>query len=358
MTDSDFQEPPSEHTAAGERAADPSLGDRAAVALRGARVRLGAVVAILAAVGLVVWAIAGNGGDDDGSVPSAGKGTSPVAVSAAGLRTLAAALPQPIYWVGARPGRLYEFSQTADGKAYVRYLPPGAEAGDSRALPTVATYPMKDAYTTTLAAAKREDSVTLQPPNGAVAFHNAQSRTNAYVAFPDTEFQIEVFDPAPGRAAALVEQGAVTAVPTLAPKGTVTQVSVAGLKTLATALGQPIYWAGRLPGTTLELTQAASGRIYVRYLPQGVAVGDPGQYLTVGTYPFDGAYDATKGLATGKQLTQLELPGGGVAAFGKSPKTRNVYVAYPGVPVQIEVFDPTPGKARRLVASGQIVPVG
>jgi hypothetical protein len=35
-----------------------------------------------------------------------------------------------------------------------------------------------------------------------------------------------------------------------------------------------------------------------------------------------------------------------------------VYLAYPDVDLQIEVFDPTGGRARQLVTSGQIVPVG
>jgi hypothetical protein len=35
----------------------------------------------------------------------------------------------------------------------------------------------------------------------------------------------------------------------------------------------------------------------------------------------------------------------------------NVYLAYPGQDVQVEVYSPTPGEAARLVQQGKIVPV-
>jgi hypothetical protein len=35
-----------------------------------------------------------------------------------------------------------------------------------------------------------------------------------------------------------------------------------------------------------------------------------------------------------------------------------VYVAYPGTGIQVEVYDPAPGAALRLVSSQRIVPVG
>ena len=56
-------------------------------------------------------------------------------------------------------------------------------------------------------------------------------------------------------------------------------------------------------------------------------------------------------------MGQTELDGGGVAVFPEAPGTKNVYVAYPGVDYQVEVFDPVPGAARRLVEAGRIAPV-
>jgi hypothetical protein len=323
------------------------------------RMRLGAVIAIAIAGGFVLWAAIGGCGDGGSSaVPTERQGTEPVAVSASGLSTLTAALPDPVYWVGVRAEHTYELSQTADGNSYVRYLPPGAKAGDARTVLTVGTYPMENAYAATESASKQGDSVAIPAPGDAVAFHAEGSEGNAYVAFPGSDFQIEVYDPTPGHARRLVEQGAVEPVPSNVANDSVSKVNESGLETIASTLGQPIYWARSMPGTTLELTNASQGRIYVRYLPSGVAVGDPGRYLTVGTYPFENAYEATKALSRQEQMVSLTLPGGGIAVYSKAPAANNAYIAEPGVPFQVEVFDPTPGKARMLVTSGQIVPVG
>jgi hypothetical protein len=320
-------------------------------------VRIGAAIAIAIAVGFVLWAAIVWWGDGDSSVAPQGQGTEPVALSASGLSTLTAAMRDPVYWVGAEAGRTYELTQTADGQSYVRYLPPGVQAGDPRALLTVATYPMESAYASTESTAKRAGSVAIPVPGDAVAFHAEGSEGNAYVAFPGSDVQIEVYDPTPGRARRLVEQGAVVPVPAEASTGPV-KVSESGLETIASTLGQPIYWAGAMPGTTLELTTADQGRIYVRYLPSGVAVGDPGQYLTVGTYPFENAYEGTKALTDEEQMASLTLPGGGIGVYSTEPGAKNAYVAEPGVPFQAEVFDPMPGNARTLVTSAQIVSVG
>lgn len=323
------------------------------------RVRLGALIAIAIAGGFVLWAAIGGCGDGGSSVtPTESHGTEPIALSASGLSTLAAAIPDPVYWVGMQAERMYELSQTADGKSYVRYLPPGVKAGDSRTVLTVGTYPLEDAYAATESASKQEGSVAIPVPGDAVAFHGEGSDTNAYVAFPGSDFQIEVYDPIPGQARRLVEQGAVEPVPSKAPSDTVSKVNPSGLETIASTLGQPIYWAGSMRGTTLELTNATNGRIYVRYLPSGIALGDPGQYLTVGTYPFENAYEATKALASQEQMTSANLPGGGIAVYSKATAANNAYIAEPGVPFQVEVFHPTPGKARDLVTSVQVVPVG
>lgn len=188
----------------------------------GARLRAGAVVAVLVAVGVVVWAIvAGVGGGDGGSASPTptGSGTSPVALSASGLGTLTAVLPDAVYWVGPRRTSKYEFSRTVDGKTYVRYLPEGVKAGDAQPLLTVGTYPMVDAFSSMQSMSRQGGSVAIEVPGGAVAFSPGGSETNAYVAFPDTDFQVEVYDPTPGRARRLVEQGAVEPVPPKAVEG-------------------------------------------------------------------------------------------------------------------------------------------
>jgi hypothetical protein len=129
------------------------------------------------------------------------------------------------------------------------------------------------------------------------------------------------------------------------------------LRSLANDVGHPIYWIGRATGTTYELTKTPSGRVYVRYLSGGASVGTQDASFTfVGTYPFSDAYGALKSLAKKTTDKSFSAPGGGVAVYAKSAPT-NIYLAYPGSSVQIEVYDPSPSHARELITSGRVAPV-
>jgi hypothetical protein len=135
-------------------------------------------------------------------------------------------------------------------------------------------------------------------------------------------------------------------------------IGVQALKGLAAGAGHPIYWAGPRPRVTYELTRTSDGRIYIRYLPKGVKIGDRhAAYLIVATYPVPNAYQAVRTAAKEKGAKTFALAGGGKAVFNRRAPT-NVYFAYPGSDYQVEVYTPKPGRARGLVASGKIRPVG
>lgn len=322
-------------------------------ARRSSRVRVGAVVAVALAAGLVAWALMERGNDDT----MASDATGPVAVSYVGLTKLAGATRQPMYWVGPRLGSRYELQQLADGKVYIRYLPSSVEAGDPRTHLTVGTYPMKDAFSATKALAGSHGSSKIALGSGAVAFSAKDNHSSVYVSFPGSDRQIEVYDPTPGEARRLVEQGAVTRVPASAP----TEARAATpqeLKQLSASLGQPIYWAGTARGATYEVSQNAEGSTYVRYIPEGVSIGDPRELKTIATYPLGGAYDRTRALADESGMALIQLGGGGIAVFPKAAAATHGYVAYPDSDYQVEVFDPVPGAARRLVKAGRIAPAG
>ena len=88
-------------------------------------------------------------------------------------------------------------------------------------------------------------------------------------------------------------------------------ISPAGLRTLQRAIGHPIYWAGRRPGSTYEVTQKRDGTIYVRYLPRGLEVGDTrDDFLIVVTYPYPNALQALRRVEDGKGIS---VPGGASA---------------------------------------------
>jgi len=134
--------------------------------------------------------------------------------------------------------------------------------------------------------------------------------------------------------------------------------SIKRLNELASSVGHQIFWAGPQPDRTYETTQTKNGSIYVRYLPPGVKTGDTrANFLTVGTYPQKDAFSTLKATAKKQHAETLSLPGGG-RAFQDQKSPTSMYLAYPGLDYQIEVFDPKPDRARRLVTSGQIAPLG
>jgi hypothetical protein len=134
--------------------------------------------------------------------------------------------------------------------------------------------------------------------------------------------------------------------------------SLQTLKTLPAFAGHQVYWAGPRRATTYELTRTSDGRIYIRYLPKGVKVGDRrADFLIVGTYPVPNAYRAIQTAAKEQGATTFGIGGGGLAVLNRSAP-HNVYFAYPRSAYQVEVFDPHTGVARRLVASGSIRPLG
>lgn len=317
------------------------------------RIRVGAALAIALAAGLVTWLVTAR---DDGA-PT--RSSTAALVSESGLRALAGALGTPVYWVGPRRGVRYELTQTPDGRVYVRYLPEGVEAGSADPYLTVGTYPVEDAFAATARAAT-EGTVSI-PLAGGVAFFAPSRPTNVYAAFRGVDSQIEVFAPSGETAQALVRTGKLRPV-AATPSGvtaptTAVAASRAELEAVAAELGRPIYWAGEREGTTYELTRSPGDRVYVRYLPAGARVGTKEPYLTVATYPLEHGFEATRRAAS--RPGSVKVPAGpGAVAFYARTRPTNVYLAFRGIDEQIEIFDPSPRRARALVVSQQIRPLG
>lgn len=129
------------------------------------------------------------------------------------------------------------------------------------------------------------------------------------------------------------------------------------LRRLAGTVGYPVYWAGRLRGRKVELTQTAAGNVFLRYLTAGARVGDPRpDFLTVGTYPLKDAFAVTKTVSRRPGMIVRKLPHGGIAMTNVQRRT-SVYFSFPRLPVQVEVYDPDPARAMRLVVSGRVRPI-
>lgn len=141
-------------------------------------------------------------------------------------------------------------------------------------------------------------------------------------------------------------------------KKTVEAASVKDLESLPASLGHPVYWAGTKSGFTYELTKTPEGNVYIRYLPAGVGVGDKRpDFLTVGTYPYTQAIATARSQAKRQGAFSRSIAGHGIA-YSLPKNQKSVYFAYPRLDYLYEVYDPTPLRARRLVLSGRVRPIG
>jgi len=315
------------------------------------RIRLVAVVAVAVVAGLAVWwfAVRDNSGSSTAHAASASTD-----VNAGTLGALVSALHRPVYWVGPQRGVTYEFTETADRRIYIRYLPRGVAAGSAHPYLTVGSYPVVNAFAVTRAAANRPDAVEL-PVSAGVGFYAKARPTDAWIAFPGSDTQIELYAPSGESIRKLVAAGRIRPVGS-APAPQATQTTASALSALAAKLHRPIYWLGALAGRTIELTRAHDGRIYLRYLPNGVAPGSPHAYLAVGTYPLAHAFQTTVTAAKAAGVVRLPLSNGAVAFYATTRPT-NVYVAFPGVDEQVELYDPSAQAAHQLIAAGALAPV-
>jgi hypothetical protein len=323
-------------------------------------IRLGAVVSLAVAAGLLAAVLIGRSGSDPAApVAAKTKAVAPRTVSAVELRRIAASRNPLVYWAGPQATRALELTETAAGGVYVRYLPIQTRAGDRRAaFLTVATYPLEKAYDAVKAAAKRPGAVGFTLPRGGVAVYDRARPTNLYLAYPDGQEQIEVYAPSAGEARRLVQSGRIQPVnegPTAALRNP-QALSPAQLHLLAASAG-PIYWAGPRNDKVYEVTRTGEGRVYVRYLQRAADIGSPRpDSLTVATYPEKNAFGQIQAASRRAGAVTIQLARGGLAVYDQAQPT-SVYLTYPGAKEQIEVFDPLPSKARLLVKAGQIQPV-
>ena len=252
------------------------------------------------------------------------------------LKAEASTSDHPIYWAGPRPGVRYELTRSTDGRTYVRYLTGNAEVGDPNAsYLAVATYPQTGGFDAILGEAAKPANTRIDLP---------------------ADYQVEVFAPSPGKAERLVRQGQVRPLGGGTPVATGEALALKLLALRAIARRTPFYWAGARQSTTYELTPG--GRIFVRYLSGGAKVGDRrAKFLTIATYPAANAFAQIKSVANKKGIVTLELPHGGLAVLNPKRPT-SVYLGYPGVAYQVEVFSPKLGEARSLVEHGEITRAG
>jgi len=134
-------------------------------------------------------------------------------------------------------------------------------------------------------------------------------------------------------------------------------VSAADLRDWSTP-AHPIYWAGRRAGTRYEATRGKTF-VFVRYLRPGMPPGTRSvELLTIGSFQKPDALASLRRLARrDPRYASVNLRNGGLAVFDRNTRML-VHFSYPGSRTQVQVYDPTPGAARRLVVGDRIRPIG
>ena|SRR5437764_15488241 len=171
--------------------------------------RVGAVVAVALAIGFVVWLVAIR---DGSSSPKSTIGVSEVSPDR--LRAISVEVGHPIYWAGPAADTTYELTRTPSGRIFVRYIPSGIPLGIANASFTiVGTYPVPSAYRVTHQLAKKAGETSFAAPRGGFAAYARTTPTHVYLAYPNQNLQIEVYDPSPKRVRNLITSGRIAPVP-------------------------------------------------------------------------------------------------------------------------------------------------
>lgn len=135
-------------------------------------------------------------------------------------------------------------------------------------------------------------------------------------------------------------------------------VTASELSDFAAEQSTPVYWLGERGDDTYELTDSSSGRVYIRYLPEGTDAGDErADFVTVATYPSnDGVAELGKAAReeTGAKLGKTD---DGAVLLIDPASPNNAHLAYRGANLQIEIYSPVPGEALRLAARGAVRPI-
>lgn len=202
--------------AAGETAGEPSAGPSK-------QVRIGAAVAIVAALLLGAWAVFGGKGAGTTASPSPSASPSaaatkpnilgPVIADEAAVKAAVAKSGHPVFWAGNRKGTTMELTITGDNVVEIRYLPAGATPGAGTYL-TVASWPDEQAWEQLQQAAERDGGMSVEGKGKAKTMYTTNSDTpnNAYAAIEGVPVLGEAFDPEPGSAWELIRTGKIVLV--------------------------------------------------------------------------------------------------------------------------------------------------
>jgi hypothetical protein len=134
-------------------------------------------------------------------------------VSAKSLAKVATAAQRPIYWAGPQPNQTYELTKTSQGAFLLRYLEPGSALGVASPRLTIGTYPVPNALAAVRRLSLAKGASLIKLAGGGIAVLNPRFPKSVYLAYPGSNYEVEVFDPSLARARQLVISGRITSVP-------------------------------------------------------------------------------------------------------------------------------------------------
>jgi hypothetical protein len=183
--------------------------------LRG--VRIGAVIAVAAVAAFLIWYFAirdtGNSSSTSTATTGSERSIGPLEASQNDLARTSKSLHQTIYWAGEQPNTKIEFTRNTLGQMYVRYLPPNVDIGDrNKGYLTIATFPFNGAYNALQTVSKKPGAIVRKAPDKGLVVTNENSPVHVYLAYPGTNYQVEVYDPNPDRALSVAVSGDVQPV--------------------------------------------------------------------------------------------------------------------------------------------------
>ena len=98
-----------------------------------------------------------------------------------------------------------------------------------------------------------------------------------------------------------------------------------------------------------------SGQVFIRYIPKGKECGSTSpDFRVIATYAEVDAFNSTQQAGNQAEGVSLANPDGSVVYFNKNAPS-NVYLAYPGIDYQIEIYDPDPKTAVTLATTSNQV---
>jgi hypothetical protein len=112
-----------------------------------------------------------------------------------------------------------------------------------------------------------------------------------------------------------------------------------------------VYWSGPISGASYSINANQAGQVFVRYIKKGQKCDSQTRdFRVIATYAQAGAFESTK--AAGNQANGVSLANtdGSIVYFNKESPS-NVYLAYPGIEYQIEIYDPDPKEAVSLATT-------